>query len=209
MRFARISCAIPALLLSAMAHAVPVEWTLNNVVFADGAVATGSFVFDADAPADQEHQWADYDTGETQSLYYAQGYLSFDMQVSNDAWSIDANFSPEDGGQVRYIFGNSFDGYYPVSDQNSLHIECPDNSCIQADYEATLLLEFAAPLTNAGGEIAVSGYFSAVDYPGSEFNYGANIAGGTVVANVVPVPAAVWLFVSALGLLGWRSRFGV
>lgn len=30
------------------AHAVPVTWTLHNVMFEDGAVATGSFVYDAD-----------------------------------------------------------------------------------------------------------------------------------------------------------------
>lgn len=31
-------------------------------------------------------------------------------------------------------------------------------------------------------------------------------AGTPVDANVVPIPAAAWLFASALGLLGWRNR---
>jgi len=35
-------------LLSVSANAVPVAWTLDNVVFADGSTASGSFTFDAD-----------------------------------------------------------------------------------------------------------------------------------------------------------------
>ena len=33
--------------LSATAHAEPIEWTLDNIVFDDGGTATGTFVFDA------------------------------------------------------------------------------------------------------------------------------------------------------------------
>lgn len=35
--------------LVSSAHAAPILWTLNNVVFGDGGTATGSFVFNADA----------------------------------------------------------------------------------------------------------------------------------------------------------------
>lgn len=35
-------------LFSAVANAVPVSWTLDGVVFADGSTASGSFTFDAD-----------------------------------------------------------------------------------------------------------------------------------------------------------------
>lgn len=37
-----------ALGLATAAHAVPVQWTLDNVAFDDGGTASGSFVYDAD-----------------------------------------------------------------------------------------------------------------------------------------------------------------
>lgn len=44
----RIASAIGALLFSGALHAVPVKWELENVSFADGATASGSFVVDID-----------------------------------------------------------------------------------------------------------------------------------------------------------------
>ena len=41
---------------------------------------------------------------------------------------------------------------------------------------------------------------------GNLFNGGADLAFRTYSAAAVPVPAAVWLFGSALGLLGWMRR---
>lgn len=44
-----IAAAFLAIGVVAPAHATPVSWTLSNVVFTDGATATGSFVWDADS----------------------------------------------------------------------------------------------------------------------------------------------------------------
>ena len=40
--------ALILLLLSSNANAIPVVWTLNDVIFSDGQRASGSFIFDAD-----------------------------------------------------------------------------------------------------------------------------------------------------------------
>jgi hypothetical protein len=40
----------------------------------------------------------------------------------------------------------------------------------------------------------------------SSFYYGWAVRDGDVAASVVPIPAAAWLFGSALGLLGWLKR---
>ena len=70
----------------------------------------------------------------------------------------------------------------------------------------SLELSFAASLTNAGGIIAIDGVGESLC--GQECMYPAvrlrDITSGQISA--VPVPAAVWLFGSALGLLGWMRR---
>lgn len=44
----RLSLAALLLIVSATAHAVPVTWTFQNVVFEDGGTLAGSFTYDAD-----------------------------------------------------------------------------------------------------------------------------------------------------------------
>ena len=61
----------------------------------------------------------------------------------------------------------------------------------------TLFLNFGSDLSNAGGTIGFN--MDEID-PFDGFRAGT----GTVSA--VPVPAAVWLFGSGLGLLGWLRR---
>jgi hypothetical protein len=70
----------------------------------------------------------------------------------------------------------------------------------------SLELSFAASLTNAGGIIAIEGVGESLC--GQECMYPAvrlrDITSGQISA--VPVPAAVWLFGSALAGLGWLRR---
>ena len=47
------------LMLSGAATAAPVTWTFQDVVFDDGGVLTGSFVFDADAPESDNNSYND------------------------------------------------------------------------------------------------------------------------------------------------------
>ena len=59
-------------------------------------------------------------------------------------------------------------------------------------------------LTNAGGVVELfAGSFSVASSP----NFGSDdIVSGSLTGTVVPIPAAVWLFGSALAGLGWMRR---
>lgn len=70
-------------------------------------------------------------------------------------------------------------------------------------------LIYASALTNSGGNISLTGFVEAscVDFDcNAPANPQRDIIGGSV--NAVPVPAAVWLFASALAGLGWLRRSG-
>jgi len=62
-------------------------------------------------------------------------------------------------------------------------------------------MQFFQPLTNAGGAVAL---FTGDEY-NSSFTLQRSLLGGATV-SAVPVPAAVWLFGSALAGLGWMRR---
>ena len=66
---------------------------------------------------------------------------------------------------------------------------------------ATLFIEFTSPITGQVGDVAVIDEFSGRDY-GSDSNYSVGLGSFTAV----PIPAAVWLFGSALAGLGWMKR---
>lgn len=44
----RLFAGLAIFLLAAIAHATPVNWKLNGVLFSDGGTANGTFVYDAD-----------------------------------------------------------------------------------------------------------------------------------------------------------------
>jgi hypothetical protein len=68
-------------------------------------------------------------------------------------------------------------------------------------WESYLSLKFGSSLTNVGGVISISSGSVYVPDPG----YGLILDPGATV-SAVPVPAAVWLFGSALAGLGWFRR---
>ena len=70
----------------------------------------------------------------------------------------------------------------------------------------TLLLLFAEGLTNAGGSIAlVAGpCFASCEFRSDPISATRGVLTGSITA--VPIPAAVWLFGSALAGLGWMRR---
>lgn len=68
-------------------------------------------------------------------------------------------------------------------------------------WESALFLDFGSSLTSAGGVVSISSGSVWVPDPG----FGLILDPGASV-SAVPIPAAVWLFGSGLGLLGWFRR---
>ena len=81
----RLSLSIVCLLLVASpAGAIPITWTLSDVVFRDGSAAIGSFVFDADVNVYSDvsitTDRASYETGDLWELF---------LNPGEDLWLID------------------------------------------------------------------------------------------------------------------------
>jgi hypothetical protein len=68
-------------------------------------------------------------------------------------------------------------------------------------FSPSLILRFANPLSSGGTDSLVAGN----SWECMNCNPVRFVTGGAAV-EVVPVPAAVWLFGSALGILGWARR---
>jgi hypothetical protein len=47
----RLALALAALCAASAVSALPIQWTLTDVLFDDGGTATGSFIYDADLNA--------------------------------------------------------------------------------------------------------------------------------------------------------------
>jgi len=88
-------------------------------------------------------------------------------------------------------------------------------------FPTQLLIHLAAPLTNEGGTVGLippdiawgvdsgSGEIFCDTEEGCRFGLSSSRysgIGGTLVGTVVPVPAALWLFLAAIAALGCRQR---
>jgi hypothetical protein len=112
--------------------------------------------------------------------------------------------------QTGFITGFNYNpGNSAYEDSYSKHLEIY-SLYGYPDIDRVILLQFASSLTNGGGTIEVN-ETRPYCYPTSgscevdwvEYN-GRHVTGGRVSA--VPIPAAVWLFGSALAGLGWFRR---
>jgi len=178
------------LILSAnTAFAVPVEWTLQDVNLEGGMQITGSFTFDADAPDDNCTYGG--------TFCWSSGYSDFDLYI-NDAW----DFSPEAGAWVDLVeYGPGPSG--PMDGAFNLQVFCcaGEPQELPNSYDQ-LLFWFDEELTNEGGVVGLNGYLHLPQLG----NALIGVTGGTLVASVVPLPATVWLFLSALAGLGLMRR---
>ena len=223
--------------------AVPVTWTLEDVVFDDGGTLTGSFVFDVDSEeVVQVYQHVVSD------LYYQAFYSDIairttgpDPEIPNSVFSATDSYvdnpnawdfeTDGNGWQLRngaylgdvyeIVWDEELQEYIevlspvpePTGDptlyQNDLRLWFEDRCnfyCVSQD----LNLTFAQPMTNAGGVIELGGYETAT-IRDSSYNFLAEgtrtiVSGRIVGSSVVPIPATVWLFGSALAGLGWINR---
>lgn len=141
------------------------------------------------------------------------------------AWTIDSLIFDDGGtGSGTFTYDASTNTYSnidivttPGTEFNGAHYgsviaAAPNDS----DYLAVMIypaeslpaleLAFTIQLTNAGGVIAISGLGESIcgqecEYPAFELR---GISSGQISA--IPVPAAAWLFGSALAALGWFRR---
>ena len=170
------------------AYAAPVQWTLHDVSFVtddEYRTLTGSFYYDADT-----NEYSNISFHYDDSSGYP--FPDFDHQV--------------------YIWGHSSPGGINA-DELSLQ-----NGPGQYNDGEVLHLAFSEALTGSGGQVALDltqtfiggATFLGFGGPGGldvyDAQYPSYLAGGYVSASVVPIPAAAWLFGSALAGLGWIRR---
>jgi len=169
--------ALAALFMASGANAVPVKWNLVDVTFDDGGSSTGSFVYEVDTLSLSEINIT------------TTGGTSFGGAVYAFEHSAFTGFGADGIAVISEVVGD-------LSGETWLGLN------LTAD-----------PMTNAGGTIPLtSGFFSAFNEyscPDAACGPGGSpglrgTAGGSI--SSVPVPAAVWLFGSAIGVLGWIRR---
>lgn len=195
---------VAAVLLANAAIAAPVTWTLQDVVLNDGTLVNGYFVYDADAPIDM-----------------CTGQIVLETDPPCPVESTQSSTAYSDWNLNFFTSENSFRVYTdPVSytdksDQDNFSVSCYfdcgtgiyDIGFLTPDMGIYLMLDFASPLTNSGGVInLLTGWGTGLRFTSGVGGYEYSVVSGSVIANVVPIPAAVWLFGSALAALGWVRR---
>jgi len=185
------------LLVTLTTQASPVRWELSDIRFVDGGanlnLVTGSFIYDADTQAVSAVSFSGLPS-------YGPDYnLLYGIDISGDGSSI--LFTEQAVASIAEL--DTYSG-------------------------EAMVLGFTNRLTNTGGFTTLLEGIG----PGSLIDNGSNNAncqdgidscmtygiynvthyeslgywGGEIVGSVVPVPAAVWLFGSALAGLGWIRR---
>jgi hypothetical protein len=168
-----------AILASGSVFAAPVTWTLTGTFSSSGGSASGTFVYDANTNIYSDVSISTFTPGGAVVAVYDMSSTIVAGAVSN--------------GQPDFLSMNGYDAYDP--NHNAAFVS----------------FGFGEALTNAGGTVAVIGY--GEDWT-EYYNPVSGILGdepqngfsGFVTAAAVPLPAAVWLFGSALAALGWLRR---
>jgi hypothetical protein len=175
-----------AMMLANSAYAMPVTWTIHDAYFSDGTQLVGSFTFDAGL-----HLNASYTNSYGGTNYYTEGYTDVSLTLVPDS-------SPAGFGIEYYNCYESPACYNtPVGDG---HIKGRYGFGMPYHPERYLYLYFDS-LTNEGGTRTLSGNLDD-DIDGRYIS----LQSGYIVSNVVPIPAAIWLFGSALAGLSWIRR---
>jgi hypothetical protein len=185
-RVTRAVCSIVvALATQSPVYAGPVLWTLQNVSFSGGGMASGSFAYDANTNT----------------------YTSIDVTTTAGP----------------FIGGVHFVGLNTAFGSTASQLGIAQSPGPPAAGLPLLFFQFDTALTNTGGTSnLVWGSVSPPSLPQGSYQTACLAIGGcggpspptsvwlvnagSATAAVVPVPPAVWLFGSALGLMGVTRR---
>ncbi len=187
---------LPALLFSALVQAAPVTWELNGVAFDDGTSVSGWFIYDADSGSLQDFSISVENAPPPPCVNCSDTgiYPSFEsLTYTPDIYSFE-------------FFDHNYGGFDLTNPYDCFILGCAQ----------ILNLGFADYLTDAGGVVQLQTLgcdrpctISYEDVVWSPTGAGVYISTRYVVSgnvSAVPIPAAVWLFGSGLGLLGWMRR---
>lgn len=206
----RLNLILLSLLISASTQAANVTWTVD-LQFTDGGVGSGTFDYDAAT-----------NTYSNINVAVVGGDPS--ANVSTDLWPTYPDFVFDqkwiaDPASVTYgsLYGNSTN--------SSAAFRLSPNLAFRSVFgwydDLHLILNFGSPLSDSGGEIPITlstgcylaecpltamyreTWYGGLGYVPLQFR---SISTGSVSASIVPIPAAVWLFASGVGLLGWMRR---
>ena len=173
--------------LSNQAHAATIQWTINNGVFDDGGTVNGSFLWDTDT--NDLVSWnlsvSGGDTATFSEITYSN---TLPLNVGADL--LDGN------GDPFLIFRddtpNAFDRI------RDLRFSFPDLNALNTPG----IIMLAINVTGVAGQFGLIECFNC-----SPRRQGLD---GAYLSSVVPVPAAIWLFGSALvGFIGFSRRTNV
>ncbi len=161
------------------AQAAPVTWQLNDLAFTDGGTVSGTFTFDWDLPFQQRMS---------------------DVNITTSAGSLFA-------GDVYTSEGPEGAFYDPLG---FAFIFYTDNFVGKTNETVVVLFPTVGPFgpgtTQPLPVEAVE--FTCLDegcpFNGTALRSGVSLPDGSI--SVVPLPASVWLFLSALTGLGWIKR---
>jgi len=200
MRKSLASCVL--LLVSLTAQAALVDWELNNIQMLDPGLdlhlVTGGFSYDADTLAVS-------DVGFSADPLSSVGYvadLHYGIDVTGDGSSI--VFTETALASVAEL--NTYTGVAMLFGfVDALTNSGGVTTLLEGDGPGPItLLDNPSVLSGCQNGIDncqfTLGVYTSVDYQGLVYN------GGTLVGSAVPIPAAVWLFGSALAGLGWMRR---
>lgn len=180
---------LAAFFISAGAWGASVPWVLQDVVFSSGATATGVIVYDTT-----------FDVITT-------------VSININGWSPTSapgeNYGPQNVDPFNYSLADEV----VTSISSGLLISNNDDGGGLAQCAAPdgcyrrILLQFLSLDSVQAAEDGVAPISIGSEVIKSSEAYDLhNVISGNLIATVVPIPAAGWLFVSALTGLGWMRR---
>jgi hypothetical protein len=168
------------------AHATPIKWTLSGVTFNDGGTASGSFFFDAATNAFSSVSITTTPGTAFAGTSYSSLYPGIPLPAAT--------------------YPGFITNFYPGTKINEYNMSLALTSAMTSTGGTRTIL--TGPSSPAGEYVCLleTCAFSPSGPPGV-FKYRSIIAGSiTAPVSVVPIPAAVWLFGSALGVMGVMRR---